>query len=84
MFSGFHPEFGDRGQREPDRVEVVEDAEGAEAAQGHFEMAGNEGERAKRKEMSQDTEPQAFLVRTRYSTVGSICTTQGSGLVYIN
>ena len=45
MFSGFHPEFGDRGQREPDRVEVVEDAEGAEAAQGHFEMAGNEGER---------------------------------------
>ena len=78
MFSGFHPEFGDRGQREPDRVEVVEDAEGAEAAQGHFEMAGNEGERAKRKEMSQD---QAFLVRTRYSTGVFVLLIQESRLV---
>ena len=40
-----HPEPGRRGERQPHRAEVAPDAEGAEAAEGHLPLAGNEGER---------------------------------------
>ena len=39
-----HPQSGGRGQRQPHRAEVAQDTAGAEAAEGHLPLAGNEGE----------------------------------------
>ena len=42
------PQPGGRGQRQPHRAEVAQDAEGAEAAEGDLPLAGNEGEEEKK------------------------------------